>query len=193
VKIRGFRIELGEIEAALAEHPLVAECVVNVVEGEYGDKRLIAYFVSTVMDEAHAGDLRDFMRNKLPEYMLPTAFVPLESLPLSPNGKINRRALPVPETTEAAATSKYVPPRDELELKLSKIWEKVLPVRPIGVNDNFFDLGGHSLLAVRMFSLIEKSFERNLPLATLFQAPTISALAKVMRGIPGRRRGHRSS
>jgi aspartate racemase len=181
VKIRGFRIELGEIEAALAEHPFVAECLVNVIEGEYGDKRLIAYFVSSVMDEAHAGDLRDFMRNKLPEYMLPTAFVRLESLPLSPNGKIDRRALPVPETSEAAATSKYVPPRDELELKLSKIWEKVLPVRPIGVNDNFFDLGGHSLLAVRMFSLIEKSFERNLPLATLFQAPTISALAEVMR------------
>ena len=181
VKIRGFRIELGEIEAALAEHPFVAECVVNAVEGEHGDKRLIAYFVSTVMDETHAGDLRDFMRNKLPEYMLPTAFVRLESLPLTPNGKIDRRALPVPETTEAAATSKYIPPRDELELKLSKIWEKVLPVRPIGVNDNFFDLGGHSLLAVRMFSLIEKSFERNLPLATLFQAPTISALAEVMR------------
>lgn len=182
VKIRGFRIELGEIEAALAEHPFVAECIVNLVEGEYGDKRLIAYFVATAMDEAHPGNLRDFMRNKLPEYMLPTAFVRLESLPLSPNGKIDRRALPVPETTEAAATSKYVPPRDELELKLSKIWEKVLPVRPIGVNDNFFDLGGHSLLAVRMFSLIEKAFERNLPLATLFQAPTISALAEVMRG-----------
>ena len=182
VKIRGFRIELGEIEAALAEHPFVAECVVNVLEGEYGDKRLVAYFVSTLMDQAHAGDLRDFMRHKLPEYMLPTAFVRLESLPLSPNGKIDRRALPVPETTETAATSNYVPPRDELELKLSKIWEKVLPVRPIGVNDNFFDLGGHSLLAVRMFSLIEKSLERNLPLATLFQAPTISALAEVMRG-----------
>ncbi|HEV2904405.1 MAG TPA: amino acid adenylation domain-containing protein, partial [Pyrinomonadaceae bacterium] len=118
VKIRGFRIELGEIEAALAEHPFVAECVVNVVEGEYGDKRLIAYFVSTVMDEAHAGDLRDFMRNKLPEYMLPTAFVRLESLPLTPNGKIDRGALPVPETTEAAATSKYVPPRDELDVAI---------------------------------------------------------------------------
>lgn len=181
VKIRGFRIELGEIEAALAKHPFVAECVVNVVEGEYGDKRLIAYFVSTVMNEAHAGDLRDFMRNKLPEYMLPTAFVRLDALPLSPNGKIDRRALPVAETTEAPATSKYVPPRDELELKLSKIWEKVLPVRPIGLNDNFFDLGGHSLLAVRMFSLIEKSFGRNLPLVTLFQAPTISSLAEVMR------------
>ena len=181
VKIRGFRIELGEIEAALAEHPFVAECVVNVVEGEYGDKRLISYFVSAVMDQAHANDLRDFMRNKLPEYMLPAAFVRLESLPLSPNGKIDRRALPLPETSEAAVTSHYVPPRDELELKLSKIWEKVLPVRPIGINDNFFELGGHSLLAVRMFSLIEKSFERNLPLATLFQAPTISALAEVMR------------
>lgn len=181
VKIRGFRIELGEIEAALAEHPFVAECVVEVATGEYGDKRLIAYFASTVVDEAHVGELREFLRHKLPEYMVPATFVRLDALPLSPNGKIDRRALPAPETTESISTSSHVPPRDELELKLARIWEKVLPVRPIGVNDNFFDLGGHSLLAVRMFSLIEKAFGRKLPLATLFQAPTISALADAMR------------
>ena len=181
VKIRGFRIELGEIEAALAEHPFVSECVVDVATSDFGDKRLIAYFVSRVVDDAHAGDLRDFLRHRLPEYMLPATFVRLDHLPMSPNGKIDRRALPVPEASQAAASSNYEPPCDELELKLTKIWEKILPVRPIGVNDNFFELGGHSLLAVRMFSLIEKSFGRNLPLATLFEAPTIRSLAQAMR------------
>ncbi|HEY8204732.1 MAG TPA: amino acid adenylation domain-containing protein [Pyrinomonadaceae bacterium] len=180
VKIRGFRIELGEIEAALGKHPGVAECVVTVATGECGDKRLVAHFVP-VNGDTNVAEFRDFLCHELPGYMIPAAFVRLASMPLSPNGKIDRRALPASEATDTAVTSKFVAPGDELELKLTKIWEKVLPVSPIGVNDNFFDLGGHSLLAVHLFALIEKAFGRNLPLATLFQAPTVKQLARVLR------------
>ena len=181
VKIRGFRIELGEIETALAEHANVGECVVTVTQEECGDKRLVAYFTPAKEVETTVAELRDFLKQKLPDYMVPAVFVPLASLPLSPNGKVDRRALPAPELTLPTASSGFVGARDELELKLIKIWEKVLPVRPIGIDDNFFDLGGHSLLAVRLFALIEESFDRNLPLATLFQAPTVRELANVVR------------
>lgn len=181
VKIRGFRIELGEIEAALAEHPCVAECVVTVKQDEFGDHRLTAYFVPAKQTEIVVANLRDSLKQKLPEYMVPATFVPLESLPLSPNGKVDRRALPATDSLKPESAAGFVAPNDELELKLVKIWEKVLGVRPIGINDNFFDLGGHSLLAVRLFAQIEKSFGKNLPLATLFQAPTVKQLARVLR------------
>lgn len=181
VKIRGFRIELGEIETALLEHPAVSECAVMVTQDEFGDKRLAAYFSPAKGPNTTVAELRDFLKTKLPDYMVPSSFVPLVALPLSANGKIDRKALPAPNLTTATVTSGYVPPRDELELKLTRIWERVLSVRPIGIDANFFDLGGHSLMAVRMFALIEKAFGRNLPLATLFQAPTVRHLAEVMR------------
>lgn len=181
VKIRGFRIELGEIEAALAEHPAVDECAVNVTTDEFGDKRLAVYFSPARETGTTIPELREFLKHKLPDYMVPSAFVPLISLPLNANGKVDRAALPAPSLTSSAVTSAFVGPRDELELKLTTIWEKVLSVRPIGVNDNFFDLGGHSLMAVRLFALIEKAFGRHLPLATLFQAPTVAQLARAVR------------
>lgn len=181
VKIRGFRIELGEIEAALAEHKDVSECVVIVIRDDFGDNRLVAYFSPAKEGDTTIDGLRDFLKQKLPDYMVPATFIPLDSLPLSPNGKVDRRALPAPELTQTNVKSGFVAARDKLELKLTKIWESVLPVRSIGIDDNFFELGGHSLLAVRLFALIEESFDRNLPLATLFQAPTIRELANVMR------------
>ena len=125
--------------------------------------------------------LRDFLKQKLPDYMIPSAFVLLETLPLTPYGKIDRRALPAPDQTRLEPEGTFVDPRDELESQLTKIWEKVLGIKAIGVRDNFFDLGGHSLLAVKLFAQIEKAFDKKLPLTTLFQAPTVEQLAKVLR------------
>ena len=181
VKIRGFRIELGEIETALNEHPSVFESIVKVIEAGADDKRLAAYFVPSDGRAINATELRDYLRRSLPDYMVPTSFVALDALPLSPNGKVDRRALPAPDAIKLKTGIDYSAPADGLELKLTKIWEKVLGVHRIGVDDNFFSLGGHSLLAVQLFAQIEKAFDRNLPLATLFQAPTIKQLAAVLR------------
>lgn len=126
-------------------------------------------------------ELREHIKSKLPEYMIPSSFVMLESFPLTPSGKINRNALPVPDQKTHSNESNYVEPNDELEFKLVNIWEKILNVHPIGIKDNFFELGGHSLMAVKLFSQIEKDFEKQLPLATLYQAQTIEALARVLR------------
>jgi aspartate racemase len=125
--------------------------------------------------------LRDWLRSKLPEYMVPALFMTLETLPLTPNGKVNRKALPSPLRTNVETSSRVVAPRDALEQQLVKIWEKVLQVHPVGLRDNFFDLGGHSLTAVRLFAEVRKQTGRNLPLATLFQAPTVEQLAECLR------------
>ena len=180
VKIRGFRIELGEIEAVLREHPGVKETVV-VAQGEAaGDKRVVAYIVPRNAAPSNA-ELRDFLRVKLPEYMLPSVFVSLESMPLTPNGKVNRRALPVPNQADFAPQEQLVAPKDELESQLVNIWESVLNVRPIGITHNFFELGGHSLLAVKLMRRIEQTFGKSLLIATLLQAPTIEQLATILR------------
>lgn len=140
------------------------------------------YPVPVIKDEIlTGGQLRQYLKNKLPDYLVPSAFVLLESLPMTPNGKVDRKALPAPEEIRAGAEKSYDAPKDELEIRLTKIWEQLLGVQPIGVSDNFFDLGGHSLLAVRLFSQIEKLFHKNLPLATLFEAPTIRQLADLLR------------
>jgi amino acid adenylation domain-containing protein len=180
VKIRGFRVELEEIEQALRNHSSVTDCVVVLREAGDGDQRLIAYVVRDGHTQLTTGELRNSLKAKLPSYMVPASFEVIDALPLLPNGKINRRALPAPRLQRLEIEA-FAAPADELELKLSRIWQKVLGLDSIGVDDNFFEIGGHSLLAVRLFAQIEKSFGRNLPLATLFQAPTVRQLARLLR------------
>jgi thioesterase domain-containing protein/acyl carrier protein len=177
VKIRGFRIELGEIEAALAKHPDIQQAIVTAREDNRGDRRLVAYLVPKQKTVPPQNELRNFIRAKLPDYMIPSFFVALDTLPLTPNRKVNRQALPAPEAASSELSGGVTGPRNTLELRLLRIWEEVLNVKLIGVNDNFFDLGGHSLIAVRLFAEIEKNFGKKLPLALLFQAPTIEELA----------------
>jgi amino acid adenylation domain-containing protein len=181
VKVRGFRIELGEIEAVLSQHPAVREAVVLAREDTPGEKRLVAYAVAEQEPRPTANELRSFLKEKLPEHMVPVAFVPLDALPLMPNGKVDRLALPVPDRSRPELEKAFVAPRDDMELQLAQIWEEVLGVRPVGVRDNFFELGGHSLLAVRLFAVIEKRLGRKLPLTTVFQGATVEHLASLLR------------
>jgi aspartate racemase len=182
VKIRGFRIEPGEIEAALAQHAGVERAAVAALESPAGDKRLAAYVVPKRTQDVSAGDLRNFLRDQLPDHMIPSAFSLLESLPLMVSGKIDRKALPEPDWTSLRQDEASLAPRNDLEARLVEIWQKVLGVGPVGVRDNFFDLGGHSLLAVSLFAEMEKAFGKHLPLATLFfQAPTVEQLAQALR------------
>jgi len=181
VKIRGFRIELGEIEAVLSQHPAVQEVVVLAREDKPGDKRLVAYLVPQADLDPIVADLRHFLGEKLPSYMVPAAFVILANLPLTPNGKINRQALPAPDDIDLAQQESFVAPRTKLEAQLAQVWEDVLAIRPIGIKDNFFDLGGHSLLAIRLLTQIARSTGRKLHLATLFQGPTIEQQARIMQ------------
>ena len=185
VKIRGHRIELGEVEAALAEIAGVKQCIVVARKDSSGGNSLIAYVVAEsgagAANDADAASLRRHLQNRLPEYMIPSVFVSLDSLPLSPNGKVDRQALPTPESAGRAGIRAFRPPRDILEQKLVKIWEEVLAVHPIGVEDDFFLLGGHSLLAVRLMAWIEQELGQHLPMATLFKGPTIAQLAAILR------------
>ncbi len=180
VKIRGFRIEPGEIETALHQHPGVQQAVVMVREDVSVEKCLVAYVVLQLQPAPTVGELRRFLLELLPEYMVPSAFVFLHALPLTPNGKVDRRALPTPNHLRPELELAFVAPRDALETQLTTIWEEVLGIQPIGVKDNFFEMGGHSLLAVRLFAQIEKIFCKNLPLATLFQAPTVEQQANIL-------------
>ncbi len=180
VKIRGFRIELGEIETLLAQHPTIQQTVVTARVDNPENQRLVAYIVPHPEQTPNTDELRHFLKQQLPEYMVPSAFVLLDTLPLTPNGKIDRRALPAPDSTRLDSENTYIAPRDELEFQLTKIWEQILGVQPIGVRDNFFELGGHSILAVKLFWQIEKTFSKNLPLAILFQSSTVEALAKII-------------
>jgi amino acid adenylation domain-containing protein len=181
LKIRGFRVEPGEIEAVVAGHPAVASAVVVAREDVPGDRRLVAYLTRRDGRRDPLPDVRDFLASKLPEYMVPSAFVVLGSLPLNATGKVDWRALPHPVREQAELGTGAARPQDTLELVLLKIWEDTLELPSIGVEDDFFELGGHSLLAVRLFAEIEKSFGRRLPLATLFQAPTVARLAAKLR------------
>lgn len=181
VKIRGFRIELGEIETALIQNPAVAQTVVMAREDAPGDKRLVAYVVCTADCTLTNQQMRDFLQQKLPEYMVPAAFVILDSLPLLPSGKVDRRALPEPELVKQDSAGNGVAPRDEWELKLAEIWQQVLGTPVDSIQDDFFELGGNSLLAVSLFAQIEQQFGKSLPLASLIQAPTIESLANLLR------------
>lgn len=177
VKIRGFRIELGEIECRLREHPVVEDAVALVREAETGEKRLIAYLVGREAQVPSPGELRDHLRGSLPEYMLPSAFVMLETLPLTPNGKVDRNALPDP-ADHYVAEEVVVAPRTAVEEVLAGIWEEMLGIRQVSVEQDFFDLGGHSLMATRVVSWLREAFQVNLPLRCLFDHPTIRGLAR---------------
>jgi amino acid adenylation domain-containing protein len=181
VKIRGFRIEPGEIESVLSKHPAVDENAIVLREDSTGNKRLIAYVVRNGQSVVET-DLRRHVQAQLPEYMVPSEFVFLNSVPLTPNGKIDRRALAalkVEPSTPATSTSL---PTDPIEQQLVGIWEELLGRKPIGVHENFFDLGGHSLLAARLMHRIKQVHGKSLPLAVLLQAPTVEKLASVLRG-----------
>ena len=177
VKIRGFRVEPGEVEAMLARHPRVRAATVVARRAPAGDARLIGYVVAE--DPLDAGELRDFLRQTLPEYMIPTALMKLDRLPLNVSGKVDRRALPEP--AEMADGAVPVEPRDDLERRLVEIWREVLSIDRVGIHDSFFDLGGHSLLAIRVMARLENAFGVVLPLATLFEVSTIADLAHVIR------------
>lgn len=174
VKIRGFRIELGEIQAALNQHPHISESVVTVHGEQSSDKFLTAYVVSQTLSLA-VRDVREFLKNKLPDYMIPAACIVLEALPLTANGKVDRRALPPPDSIQS--DREFVAPRSTTEELLAGIWSQLLGVERVGIYDNFFASGGHSLLATQLVSRIRSSFQVDLPLRTLFEAPTIAELA----------------
>ena len=181
VKIRGFRIELGEIEAVLTQNPAVREAVILAREDIPGDKRLVGYVVPNGESAPTASDLRSFLQQKLPEYMVPSAFVILGALPLTPNGKLDRKALPAPDQTRPELEETFVAPRTPVEETLASIWAGVLKLDKVGIHDNFFDLGGHSLLGTQLISRIRDAFKLDLPLRNLFEAPTIDGLAQRMQ------------
>ncbi|MGC0779176.1 MAG: amino acid adenylation domain-containing protein, partial [Candidatus Acidiferrum sp.] len=174
VKVRGFRIELGEIEAVLGQHPAVREAVVLAREDAPGEKRLVAYVVA----ESTADELRRFLKDKLPDHMVPAVFVLLDTLPLLSNGKIDRRALPAPDRTRPELDNTFVAPRTPTEELLAQIWAQLLDLERVGVHDNFFDLGGHSLLATQAVSRMREAFQVEIPLRRLFEVPTVAGLAE---------------
>jgi thioesterase domain-containing protein/acyl carrier protein len=180
VKLRGFRVELGEIEAVLKDNPQVIEAVVMAHQDHTGNKRLIAYILVNNENPPDANELRDAARKKLPDFMVPSAFLVLQDMPLTHSGKIDRRALPAPDRVGIELKDLLLP-RDAVELRLIQVWEEVLGIQPIGLQNNFFDLGGHSLLAVHLMSRIEQEFGEKLPLGSLFQWPTVEGLARLIR------------
>jgi amino acid adenylation domain-containing protein len=185
VKIRGFRIELKEIEAALDQHPAIQAAVVQVREDTPGEKRLAAYVVAHQPAESAVQEWRHYLKERLPDVMIPASFTILATLPLTPNGKIDYQALPAPDGSRQVSETRMAPPRDDLETQLVQIWQEVLGVQPIGIRDSFFELGGHSLLAVRLMSQIERVIGVRLHLATLFQGPTIEQQAKIVQDKDG--------
>ncbi|MFP2900473.1 amino acid adenylation domain-containing protein, partial [Corallococcus sp. 4LFB] len=177
LKLRGYRIELGEVEAAIADHPAVESTVVLLREDVPGNPRLVAYVVPREGQVLDLRALKDALLARLPEYMVPAAFVSLQALPLTPNGKLDRQSLPVPDTQRPELEKGYVAPRDELEQQLADIWSELLGVKQVGVHDDFFELGGHSLLGTQLISRIRTTFDVELPLRDIFESPTVENLA----------------
>jgi amino acid adenylation domain-containing protein len=177
VKVRGFRIELGEIEAVLSQHSAIRECMVVAHKNKNNEKQLVAYLALKAAQIVPVNELRSFLKSKLPEYMIPAAFVFLESFPLAPNGKVDRHALPPPDTSWLGSPDEFVAPQTPTEERLAAIWADLLGIDKISAHDNFFELGGHSLLAVRLFARIEREFGKKLPLSTLFEEATLEKLA----------------
>jgi acyl carrier protein len=177
VKLRGFRIELGEIEVVLAQHPAVRQVVVLAREDKPGDRRLVAYVLPAAGETPAIGGLRDYLRQKLPDYMVPSGFVLVNGFPRTSSGKVDRSALPAPDRQSTEASSPYVAPRSAMERLLAGIWTEVLDVE-MGAHDDFFALGGHSLLATRVIARLETALGVELPVRLLFEAPTIAGLAR---------------
>ena len=177
VKIHGFRIELGEIEAQLQQYVAVRDCVVIASEDSQGQKRLVAYYISK--EQLNSKQLREYLKPKLPEYMIPSAWMQLEEFPLTPNGKCDRNALPVLDL--AIARDDYLAPRNSQEEILVTIWQEILKIDRVGINDNFFELGGHSLMATQVVSKIRQSLSIDLPLRALFERPTVAELASQLQ------------
>ena len=183
IKLRGIRIELGDIEATLRQAPGVSEGVVMARELARSEKSLVAYVVLDQTQNPTLKDIRRFLQAKLPDYMVPAAFVVLEAMPLNPNQKVDRRALPMPTAENLAGFKTVIPAGNELEQQLTEIWESVLGIQPIGIQNNFFEMGGSSLLAVQMLTQIEKLWGKSLPITTLLQAPTIEDLVLVLNNV----------
>jgi amino acid adenylation domain-containing protein len=180
VKVRGFRIELGEIESVLAEHEAVRECLV-IPARDNADQQLLAYVIAAPDQSPSTETLREFLKGRLPQYMVPASFIALDSWPLTPNGKINERALPLPDPSRSDLDGAFVAPSTDTEALLANLWSDVLRVEIIGINDNFFDLGGHSLLATQVMSRIREKFNVNMPLRYFFERPTVAGLAEFLR------------
>ena len=184
VKIHGYRIELGEIEAVLTKHPTVKDCVVVVCEREsQSGKNLVGYVVPREHSVLSVTELRSYLKEKLPEYMIPSSFVLLEALPLMPNGKVDRNTLPPPDGTRPPLTEEFVAPRTEIEELVAQTWREVLKIENVGIYDNFFELGGHSLLATQIVARLQEAFNKDVPLRVLFDAPTIAELAQELETI----------
>ncbi|HEX6715815.1 MAG TPA: amino acid adenylation domain-containing protein, partial [Pyrinomonadaceae bacterium] len=181
VKLRGYRIELGEVENILARHHAVREAVVIVREDVPGDQRLVAYVVANEDQVSSASELRDYLKERLPDYMTPSSFVFLDALPLTANGKVDRRALPSPDGARPEWETEYVAPRTSLEEVLAGIWAELLSIEQVGVHDNFFVLGGHSLLATQLLARLLTMFKIELPLITVFQSPTVAEFAEALK------------
>lgn len=178
VKIRGFRVELGEIEALLNQHSGIRQAAAIVREDVPGDQRLVAYLVLNRQSALDVGAIRTFLQTKLPEYMIPSAFVILQALPLTPNGKVDRSSLPEPDRTHSGLEAGYVAPRTPAEKQLAEIWAKVLGLERVGIYDNFFELGGHSLLLTQLLVQVRDAFEVDLSLSSLFASSTVAELAE---------------
>jgi len=180
VKIRGYGVELGEVEKELQGHPGVSAVVVVARHNEPGEATLVAYCVRSIESSATVSELRRYLRDRLPDYMLPSWFVMLDSLPLTPGGKVDRRALPEPGNTRPELGTPYESPRTAAEAALAAIWAEVLGINPIGIQDNFFDLGGHSLAASRVIFRVIQTFRLELPIKALFDAPTVAEMAAII-------------
>jgi acyl carrier protein len=176
VKVRGYRIELGEIEARLVEHEALREAVVMAREEAAGDKRLVAYYIS-VGGVVEVEELRQYLLARLPEYMVPAAYVQLDQMPLTANGKLDRKALPAPDG-DAYAVRGYEEPLGEIEAAVAEIWMELLKLKRVGRHDNFFDIGGHSLLAVRLISRLRKNLNVEVAMADLFAHPSLATLSE---------------
>ncbi len=185
VKIRGFRVEPAEVELVLTEHPSVRQAAVLALPAQSGEKRLVAYLVPEADAALQVEDLRSYLRSRMPDYMVPSAFLVLDAMPVTPSGKVDRLALPADQELSTGLLptgSGYVPPRGELETQLCQIWASILGLEQVGVEEDFFELGGHSLLAIRLFNRIERDLGQRLPLSTLFEAPTVARLAAYLIG-----------
>ena len=182
IKIRGQRIEPGEIEVVLERHPHLREAIVLARETTGGNKYLAAYVVPVQGQAPTREDLRAYLKDRLPEYMIPAVFVLLDAMPLNPHGKVDRRALPAPEQIRMESEGSHIAPMTAVQEQLGQVWEELLEIRPIGIQDNFFELGGHSLLAVQLIYRIEQIWGKKISTDTLLAAPTIESLANVLAG-----------